>query len=93
MSRMRRGSVSSPRHDFSGTDPIGIAGVPPRRVSGKSRRVSYQSPRQGKLTIGQKAVIRANGGNQSLRELAAEFGVSHETIRTVLREPALAPID
>jgi DNA-binding GntR family transcriptional regulator len=29
-------------------------------------------------------------GNRSLRELAAEFGVSHETIRMALREPALA---
>jgi DeoR/GlpR family transcriptional regulator of sugar metabolism len=32
------------------------------------------------------------GNNRSLRELAAEFGVSHETIRTLLRKepPAVA---
>jgi DNA-binding CsgD family transcriptional regulator len=47
------------------------------------------SPRQAKLTASQKATIRAMGNNRSLRELAAEFGVSHETVRTVLRDPAL----
>jgi hypothetical protein len=29
--------------------------------------------------------IRLEAGNRTLRELAATFGVSHETIRTVLR--------
>ena len=84
--RKRRGSVSSPRHDTNGTVPIEIAVVPPRRVSGKSARTSYQSPRQGKLTQTQKAAIRKVAGHWTLRELAAEFGVSHETIRAVLRQ-------
>ena len=86
--RKRRGSVSSPRHDSLGTEPIDIGPVPPRRLSGRSRRASYQSPRRSKLTTSQKATIRANAASRTLRELAAEFGVSHETIRTVLREPA-----
>ena len=31
------------------------------------------------------AEIRAEAGDRSLREPAAEFGVSHETVRAVLR--------
>jgi uncharacterized protein YidB (DUF937 family) len=34
----------------------------------------------------QEATIRSQSGTRTLRELAAEFGVSHETIRTVLRQ-------
>jgi hypothetical protein len=82
--------VSSLRHDTRGTEPIDIASVPPRRLTGKSQRVSSQPPRQGKLTVSQKETIRMIAGNRSLRELAAEFGVSQETICTALREPALA---
>ena len=53
-------------------------------MSGKSRRVSYQSPRQGKLTTIQKATIRANPGKKTLHELGLEFGVSYETVRVIL---------
>jgi hypothetical protein len=35
-------------------------------------------------------MIRALAATKSLRSLADEFGVSHETIRIVLREPVLA---
>ncbi len=84
--------MSSPRHDTLGTEPIEIAAVPTRRVSGKSQRAACQTPRQGKLMASEKATIRVNADNRSLRELAAQFGVSHETIRTVLREPASAAI-
>ena len=92
--RKRRGSVSSPRHDTAGTDPINIAVVPPRRVSGRSKRSAYHAPRRRKLSAEQEATIRSEAGNRTLRELAAAFAVSHETIRTVLRrEPsALAGI-
>ena len=39
----------------------------------------------------QAAAIRANRHGRTLRELAAEFGVSHETVRTtVQREEPLA---
>ncbi len=90
--RKRRGSVSSPRYDPRGTEPIDIAAVPPRRVSGRSKRTAYHAPRQSKLTAEQKATIRSIKDNRSLRELAAEFGVSHETIRALLRKepPAMA---
>ena len=67
-----------------------IAVPPPRRVAGRSGRAAYRTPRQRKLSPEQQAIIRSEAGNCTLRELAAEFGVSHETIRTVLREPALA---
>ena len=38
----------------------------------------------------QEAAIRANARNWTLRELAAEFGMGHETIRTVLRQESSA---
>jgi hypothetical protein len=38
-----------------------------------------------KLTREQEAALRHRGGTSSLRVLAAEFGVSHETARSVLR--------
>jgi hypothetical protein len=45
--------------------------------------------RARKLTPEQEAAIRSEARNRTLRDLAAAFGVSHETIRTVLREPAI----
>ena len=80
------GSVSSPRHDKSATEPIDIAVVPPRRVSGRTKRTAYCAPRQRKLSSEQEAAVRSEAGNRTLRELAAEFGVSHETIRAVVRQ-------
>jgi hypothetical protein len=59
--------------------------VPPRRVSGRSKRTSYHAPRRRKLSPEQEAAIRGEAGDRTLRRLAAEYGVSHETIRTVLR--------
>jgi len=47
-----------------------------------------QRPR--KLTPAEEAAIRALAATRSLRALAADFGVSHETVRAVLREPRLA---
>jgi DNA-binding CsgD family transcriptional regulator len=41
--------------------------------------------RARRLTPEQEATIRALAAIKSLRSLAAEFGISHETIRTVLR--------
>jgi hypothetical protein len=40
--------------------------------------------RTRKLTSEQELAIRAMAKTKSLRSLAAEYGVSHETIRTVL---------
>ena len=60
--------------------------MPPRRVSGRSKRTSYHAPRRRKLSSAQEATIRSEAGNRTLRELAAEFGVSHETVRRVLAQ-------
>ena len=62
-----------------------IAEAPPRRVSGRSKRASYHTPRRRKLSPEQEAAIRSLVPTKSLRELAAEFGVSHETVRTACR--------
>jgi predicted DNA binding protein len=59
-------------------------------VSGRSKRASYHAARQRKLTPLQVAAIRSEAGNRTLRDLAADFGVSHETIRTVLRQDGSA---
>lgn len=65
-----------------------IAIRPPFRLAGRSKRAAYRSPRQRKLLPEQVEAIRRERGNRTLRELAAQFGVSHETIRTVLGERA-----
>ena len=70
------------RHDISWEV---IAEAPPRRVSGRSQRTSYHTPRRRRLTAEQESAIRALAGTRSLRSLAADFGVSHETVRGVLR--------
>ena len=80
--RKRRGSVALPRHDVG---VVVIAEAPRRPLSGRSKRAAYHTPRRRKLSPEQEAVIRAAAGTRSLRELAAEFGVSHETIRAVAR--------
>ena len=71
------------RHEQPGI--VVIAEAPPRRVSGRSKRASYQAPRRRKLSPEQEAAIRALAQTRSLRALAADFGVSHETVRAVLR--------
>jgi hypothetical protein len=63
-------------------------------VSGQSKRTAYHAPRRRKLSSEQEVAIRSEASNRSLHDLATAFGVSHETIRTVLRQksPALAKI-
>ena len=63
---------------------MAFAEPPERRKPGGGRRDAYQTPRPRKLSPEHEAAIRAEAGNRSLRELAAEFGVSHETVRAVL---------
>jgi hypothetical protein len=53
---------------------------------------SYHSSRRGTLTLTQKAAICSRAGNQTLRELAAEVGVSHETVRAILRTAGAADV-
>ena len=73
------------RHVLDGT--VIIATAPKRRHVGVSRREGYQRPRPRKLTLEERDTIlsEANRG-RSLRSLASAFGVSHETIRAVLRD-------
>ena len=47
--------------------------------------------RARKLTANQEAAIRALAATRSLRSLAAEFGVSLETVRAVVREGDVTP--
>ncbi len=44
-----------------------------------------------RLTEAEREAVRRLSANRTLRELADEFGVSHETIRSVLRSTATAP--
>jgi hypothetical protein len=60
----------------------------PRRervACGSGKRYRY---RARNLTPAEEATMRTLAGTKSLRALAAEFGVSHETIRSVLYDPA-----
>ena len=66
-------------------DALIVARPAARRRVGRSRRDAYQEPRRRQLSPEQEAAIRSNAGSLSLRELAADFGVSHETVRAVLR--------
>ena len=62
-----------------------ITVAPSRCMSGQFRRASHHTPRRRKLSLDDDTAIRALAATRSLRSLAAEFGVSHETIRTVVR--------
>jgi predicted DNA-binding protein (UPF0251 family) len=64
-----------------------IAEAPERSPVGVSGREGYHCPRPHKLTIEERDAVRleVNSG-RSLRNLAAANGISHETIRSVLRE-------
>jgi hypothetical protein len=53
-----------------------------RTPCGSGARYSERSRR---LTPEQESAIRAFGATWSLRSLAAAYGVSHETVRAVLR--------
>ncbi len=52
-----------------------------------SGRLSLKKPKPTKLTPNQSSqIVERHHSGQSLRELAAEFGVSHETIRTTIKQ-------
>ena len=65
--------------------------ITPRWTSRRdvAARPRYRA-RTRKLTLKQESRIRALTVTKSLRALAAEFGVSHETIRAVLRQAPAA---
>jgi hypothetical protein len=56
--------------------------------AGGSAGDSYRNPHGRNLSPGQGARLRGGPKGGALHELAAEFGVSHETVRTVLARPA-----
>jgi hypothetical protein len=65
---------------------IVFAKVPERRRTGRSARDTYQTPRSRKLCPQEEQAIRDAADLRTLRDLAAEFGVSHETVRAIARE-------
>ena len=65
---------------------MAFAELPERRPTGRSRRDGCHAPRTRKLSPEQEAALRRSAPGRSLRDLAAEFRVSHETVRAVLRE-------
>jgi hypothetical protein len=76
--RKRRGLVTLLRYLPPGA--IIIATPPERETVGKSGRSSYQQARVGKLKADDIESIK-HQADRTLRELAAEYGVSRETIR------------
>lgn len=65
--------------------------TPLRRV-GRSGRASYAAPRSHKLTDTQRSEIAtAAGCGRTLRALAADYGVSHQTIANALRVAEAPP--
>ena len=64
---------------------MAFADLPERRSAGRSRRDAYQDPRPRKLTPERESELRRVAPGRSLRDLAAKFGVSHETVRAALR--------
>jgi hypothetical protein len=81
--RKRRGSVASCPLPFGA---VVIAGATERRQVGVSARSPYQRTRARRLSPSERAAVLALAPYHTLRELAAEFGVSHETIRNVRKE-------
>jgi len=79
------------RHGLDGT--VVIAAAPERSPVGVSGREGDPRLRPRKLTVEERDAVRldANSG-RSLRSLAGVFGVSHETIRAVLRDQRPAAV-
>jgi hypothetical protein len=71
----RMGPATSPRW------PSSRDAATPSRYRARARR----------RTVEQESAIRALAGTRSLRSLAVDFGVSHETIRAVERQERSAP--
>ena len=63
-----------------------LRALPRRRRGGSSGRYAL---RARKLTPAEASTIRPLAGSKSLRSLAADFGVSHETIRAIVRGATL----
>ena len=61
--------------------------LPQCRRCGSGVRYSLRARR---LTPAEESAIRALGASKSLRSLAADFGVSHETVRAICRRERAA---
>jgi DNA-binding NarL/FixJ family response regulator len=60
--------------------------IPGRRMVGASKRDALLAPRPLKLDPDRRACVCALASQgRTLREIGAELGVSHETVRHVLR--------
>ena len=68
-----------------------VAALPTRRGAGLSGRSPYQRARPYRLSPEERESVLALAPERTLPELAAEFGVSHETVRAVLRRCERSP--
>jgi len=84
--RTERAFVPSPRHGWA---PITVVASPTRRAAGRFGRAPSQLPRRVKLDGDRvRLIIILAGQGRTPREIAAEIGVSHETVRCALRQTA-----
>ncbi len=68
------------------TDALWLQPIPQRRRVGTSQRYACCTPRRRKLDHTRMGLVTFLAGQgRSLREIAADVGVSHETVRAVLR--------
>ncbi len=71
------------------SDALWIAAIPPRRRVGPSGCDAEREPRRRKLDGERLNLVRTLAAQgRALRDIAAEVGVSHETVRSALRQRA-----
>ncbi len=73
------------RHDHAW---VVVAEAPECATVGASKRAAEQRERRRRLTPEDRETIQSLAVTRSLRDLAADFGVSHETIRAAILTPA-----
>ena len=64
---------------------IAVPDLRPRQRRHRCGSGARYSVRARKLTPAEESTLRALAATRSLRALAADFGVSHETVRTIAR--------
>jgi len=84
--RKRRGLVARGRY---GDGYVVIAGTPDVARVGRSGRAALAEPRTKIDLATRERIARLAAADWSLRSIAGEVGVSHESVRTVLRELAV----
>ncbi len=86
--RKRRGSVTRRR---CGDGYYNIAEAPPVERVGESKRASASNRDHGRVSeVIRKRVHVLRAAGLTLREISALAGISHEAVRSVLREPETA---